>query len=177
MIVLYTQNLIVATALPGLNTRPAKSPLLFLLGGGSKAEVYSKALPQIRSYPLLQKPPGQRGYVTDKCKISKNNSNNINNNNGCSERASPLLATPSLSLPPLGNPKGRREGSFIDYFWSSIVCLIFLLFIYYMFESYFIFIITFYFSFLVSLYISDNFKYSNLYFIRFAQRIRNLLLL
>jgi len=39
-----------------------------------------------------------------------------------------------------------------------------------MFESYFTFIITFYFSFLVSLYVSDNFKYSSLYFIRLNQK-------
>jgi len=160
----YKKNLIVATALPVLNTRPAKSPLLLLFAKGergSKAEVYSKALTQIRFNPLLQKPPGfqSKGYVIDKY---NNNNKNIKNNNSCS--------TPPLVVL-------EREGSIIDYFWSSIVCLIFLLFIYYMFESYFIFIITFYFSFLVSLYISDNFKYSNLYFIRFAQRIRNLLLL
>jgi len=97
-VTIYTKILIVATALPVLNTRPAKSPLVLILGGvrRTKAEVYSKALSQIRNNPLLQKPPGQRGYVTDNCKISKNNSNNINNNNGCSERATPV--SPSFSL-------------------------------------------------------------------------------
>jgi len=63
----YTKILIAATALPVLNTRPAKSPLLILLRGGTKAAVYSKALSKIRSYPLLIK---SRGYVTDNNKNS-----------------------------------------------------------------------------------------------------------
>jgi hypothetical protein len=156
------KNLIVATALPGLNTRPAKSPWLPLLGGGSKAEVYSKALPQIKCYPLLQK---SRGYVSEN-NTNNNYSNNINNNNGCLAKGETTPVSPSFSL----QKSCSRKGSFIDYFWSSIVCLIFLLFIYYMFESYFTFIITFYISFLVSLYVSDNFKYSSLYIIRLNQK-------
>jgi hypothetical protein len=63
----YT-NLIVAAALPGLNTCPAKSPLLYLLGGGTKAAVSSKALSKIRSYPLFVQ---TRGYVTDNNNKSK----------------------------------------------------------------------------------------------------------
>lgn len=80
------------------------------------------------------------------CNINHSNSNNSNsiNNNGCI--------------------------SFIDYFWSGIVCLLFLLVTYYMFESYFIFFISFYISFLVSLYVYDNFKYSSLYIIRLNQK-------
>jgi hypothetical protein len=68
--------------------------------------------------------------------------------------------------------------SFIDYFFlpreSGIVCLLFLLVTYYMFESYFIFFISFYISFAeqVSLYVSDNFKYSSAlqYIIRLNQK-------
>jgi hypothetical protein len=76
-VIIYTQKfLIVATALPVLNTRPAKSPLFPLLGGGTKAEVYSKALSKIRCYPLLQ----TRGYVTgsNNIDISNNKSTNLN---------------------------------------------------------------------------------------------------
>jgi hypothetical protein len=58
----------------------------------------------------------------------------------------------------------------MDYFWSGIVCLFFLLVSYYMFESYFSFIISFYISFLISLYVYDNFKYSSIYIIRLNQK-------
>ena len=83
------------------------------------------------------------------CIINHNNSNNNSNsnninNNGCI--------------------------SFIDYFLSSIVCLLFLLLTYYMFESYFIFLISFYISFLLSLLVYNNFNYSSLYIIRLNQK-------
>jgi hypothetical protein len=72
------------------------------------------------------------------------------------------------------NKSSKYNGciSFIDYFLSGIVCLLFLLVTYYMFESYFIFFISFYISFLVSLYVSDNFKYSSAlqYIIRLNQK-------
>lgn len=52
---------------------------------------------------------------------------------------------------------------------TAIVSLLFLIIIYYMFESYIIFIITFYISFLVSLFIFNNNKYSELFIIRLNQ--------
>ena len=122
MIVLYTQNLIVATALPGLNTRPAKSPLLaqlqlLLLGGGTKAVVYSKALSKIRNNSLLQK----RGYVTPASgPLGRDNNNidNSNNNSNLNDLHSNTLNINDVnnidniySSPRLGEAPGRGQAS------------------------------------------------------------------
>lgn len=90
MIIYIHKILIVAKALApasGLNTRPANSPLLPLLGLlalGSKAVVYSKALlrTHIRRNPLLQK---TRGYVTDNNNLNEIDLNNIDNTSHLSE--------------------------------------------------------------------------------------------
>jgi len=114
--------------------------------------IVAKALPVLNTHIFSKVFPFNitvsfyRGYSSNHSNSSNNNnSNNINNN-------------------------GSHVESFIDYFLSGIICLLFLLVIYYMFESYITFIITFYISFLVSLYLSDNFKYSNLYIIRLNQK-------
>jgi hypothetical protein len=115
--------LIVAKALPGLNTHISsilKYPIYFY-------SLFCESLLRLLRSKIKQSK-------------SSNNAEQSSNNNGCI--------------------------SFIDYFLIGIVCLLFLLVTYYMFESYFIFFISFYISFLVSLYVSDNFKYSSLYIIR-----------
>jgi hypothetical protein len=71
----YTHNkLIVATALPVINTCPAKQPCFFFRGD-TKAVVFSKALSKLRSHTLLQK----RTYVTDNNNIDNSNNNSILN--------------------------------------------------------------------------------------------------
>jgi hypothetical protein len=97
----------------------------------------------LNTYPILF----YRCYISNQC---KNNNDNINCNNN--------------------NNSNNGNISFIDYFWSGIVCLLFLFVSYFMFESYFVFIISFYISILVSLYVFDNYKYSSIYIIRLNQK-------
>ena len=133
---------------------------LFLIGGGIliawpqiKHIIYFPQLPKdlkIKSAPAKQSLTPLESIGGSSIPSVRNNSNNkINKSN---------------------NNSNKRSILNIDSFYCAFVCLVFLLVIYYMFESYFTFIITFYISFLISLYISDNFKYSSLYFIRLNQK-------
>jgi hypothetical protein len=122
----------------------------------------SKVLPVLKTYnsflvkyPIsLNMPPLPKGGEA-KGIINRFNSCNNNKNNSFN------------NVPAVG-----RAGciSFMDYLLSGIVCLIFLLLTYYMFDSYFSFIISFYISLLLSLFVFDNFKYSSIYIIRLNQK-------